>query len=97
MIPKTFRRCFGRYTSKLRSPTVSGIHHLPDSRIGRPAALANFSEVQIMNAIRNEGRLSLRSANFWAHVYGVPLDEVARFARGVVAASLLVRTRTRSC
>jgi hypothetical protein len=37
----------------------------------------NFSAEQIKNVIRNERRLSPRSANFWAHVYGVPLEEVA--------------------
>jgi len=36
-----------------------------------------FSEVQIRNALRTERRLSRRSANFWALVYGIPPSEVA--------------------
>ena len=36
-----------------------------------------FSEAQITNTLRNERRLSRRSANFWALVYGVPPSEVA--------------------
>ena len=36
-----------------------------------------FSDAQIRDALRTERRLSRRSANFWALVYGVPLSEVA--------------------
>jgi len=36
-----------------------------------------FSEAQIRDVVRTERRLSRRSANFWALVYGVPLNEVA--------------------
>lgn len=37
----------------------------------------NFSEAQIRNAIRTDRKLSRRSANFWALVYGIPRSEVA--------------------
>jgi len=46
----------------------------------RPAVAwlkANFSQEQIKDVIRNERQLSPRSANFWAHVYGIPFEEVA--------------------
>lgn len=36
-----------------------------------------FSETQIVNVVRAERRLSRRSANFWALVYGVSPDQVA--------------------
>ena len=36
-----------------------------------------FSEEQIKDVIRSERRLSHRSANFWALVYGIPFNEVA--------------------
>ncbi|MDA2938122.1 hypothetical protein MYX75_07670 [Acidobacteria bacterium AH-259-A15] len=36
-----------------------------------------FSEAKIKEVIRTEGRLSRRSANFWALVYAVPFGEVA--------------------
>ena len=36
----------------------------------------NFSEEEIVAVLRSEKRLSPRSANFWALVYGIPHDEV---------------------
>ena len=36
-----------------------------------------FSDIQIMDVVRTERRLSRRSANFWALVYGLPPDQVA--------------------
>jgi hypothetical protein len=36
-----------------------------------------FTEVQIVEVIRTERRLSPRSANFWALVYGLSRDQVA--------------------
>lgn len=36
-----------------------------------------FSESEIRRVIRTEGRLSRKSANFWALVYKVPFHEVA--------------------
>jgi hypothetical protein len=39
-----------------------------------------FSEAQIRDVIRSERRLSRRSANFWALVYGIPRDEVRALA-----------------
>ena len=38
---------------------------------------ANFSKAEITQVIRNERRLTRKSANFWALVYGIPADEVA--------------------
>ncbi|MBI2817561.1 MAG: hypothetical protein HYX72_11535 [Acidobacteria bacterium] len=37
----------------------------------------NFSEAQIKEIIRTERRLSRKSANFWALVYGIAREEVA--------------------
>jgi hypothetical protein len=39
-----------------------------------------FSEPEIRDVVRHERRLSRRSANFWALVYGVPRDQVAALA-----------------
>ena len=36
-----------------------------------------FPEEEIKRVLRGERRLSRRSANFWALVYGIPPDEVA--------------------
>ena len=36
-----------------------------------------FSEPEIAKVIRNERRLTPKSANFWALVYGIPSAEVA--------------------
>ena len=36
-----------------------------------------FSEQQIMEVIKLERRLTPKSANFWASVYGIPSNEVA--------------------
>lgn len=38
---------------------------------------ATFSEQQILQVLRTERRLSRKSANFWALVYGIPADAVA--------------------
>jgi hypothetical protein len=38
---------------------------------------ATFSETQIVDVVRTERRLSRRSANFWALVYGLSPDQVA--------------------
>jgi hypothetical protein len=37
---------------------------------------ATFSETQIVDVVRTERRLSRRSANFWALVYGLSPDQV---------------------
>ena len=42
---------------------------------------ANFSAVEIADVVRNERRLSRRSANFWALVYGIPADDIAALHR----------------
>lgn len=36
-----------------------------------------FPKAEIERVVANERRLSPRSANFWALVYGIPLDRVA--------------------
>ena len=36
-----------------------------------------FSEAQIVDVLRSERRLSRRSANFWALIYGLPPDQIA--------------------
>lgn len=36
-----------------------------------------FSAEQIKQVIRTERRLSRKSANFWAHIYGIPNEDVA--------------------
>ena len=36
-----------------------------------------FPEAEIERVVRTERRLSRRSANFWALVYGIPAEEVA--------------------
>jgi len=36
-----------------------------------------FSDTQIVEVVRTERRLSRRSANFWALVYGLSPDQVA--------------------
>jgi hypothetical protein len=41
-----------------------------------------FSEAQIIQIIRNERRLSPRSANFWALVYGISERDVAALEEG---------------
>ena len=37
----------------------------------------NFSESQIEEVLKTETRLSRKSANFWAIIFGVPFNEVA--------------------
>lgn len=37
----------------------------------------NFDESEIRRVLCTERRLSRRSANFWALLYGIPRDEVA--------------------
>lgn len=39
----------------------------------------NFTEAQITNVLRTERRLSRKSANFWALIYSISLDDVAAF------------------
>ena len=41
-----------------------------------------FSAEEIRRVLRAEKRLSRRSANFWALVYGVPPEEVAALQAG---------------
>jgi hypothetical protein len=41
-----------------------------------------FSPGQIREVVRSERRLTRRSANFWALVYGIPIGEVAALCGG---------------
>ncbi len=53
--------------------------------LGTEAAVAwmksAFTEEEIKRVIREERRLSPRSANYWALVYRIPPEEVAALAR----------------
>jgi hypothetical protein len=61
-------------------------HSYPDYTIGRLLEFGNenavawlrqaFSEAEITRVLRTERRLSPRSANYWALVFGIPADEV---------------------
>ena len=42
---------------------------------------ANFSEEEIAEVVRHERRLSRRTANFWALLYGISADDVAALHR----------------
>jgi len=46
---------------------------------------ANFSEKQIAGVIKSNKQLSKRSSNFWAIVYGIPVDEIASLTNKVSA------------
>ena len=52
--------------------------------LGDEAAVAwlreTFSEDEIRRVLRTERRLSPKSANFWALIYGIPADQVAALA-----------------
>ena len=49
--------------------------------LGNPEAVAwlqqNFTEEEITKVIRSERRLSAKSANYWALVYGIPTEQIA--------------------
>jgi len=45
---------------------------------------ANFSEAQLKQVIRTERRLSRKSANFWAVVFGIPRAEVSALKSALV-------------
>ena len=53
---------------------------------GNEEALAwlrkTFSEAEIRRVLRSERRLSRKSANFWALLFGVPFHEVAALNLG---------------
>ncbi len=40
-----------------------------------------FAEQEILRVLRTERRLSRKSANFWALVYGIPADAVAALSQ----------------
>jgi hypothetical protein len=41
-----------------------------------------FSDTEIKQVIRTERRLSRKSANFWAVIYGIPRNEVMALTAG---------------
>jgi len=86
MIPNDLRGFFWDIDTQQFNP----LEH-PDYAIGRilelgtePAVAwmrATFTEEQIKKVIREDGRLSPRSANYWALMYKVPAEEVAALSR----------------
>ena len=86
MIPKELRGFFW----DINTDDFDPLEH-PEYAIGRilelgtePAVAwmrATFTEHQIKKVIREDGRLSPRSANYWALMYEIPTEEVAALAR----------------
>jgi hypothetical protein len=82
MIPKHLYPLFWDVNLDNFNPTI-----YPDYSIGRVLEFGDeravawmketFSEAEIKRVIRTEGRLSKKSANFWALVYKIAADEVA--------------------
>lgn len=82
MIPQSIRPLFWDINAEQFDP---GAH--PEYAIYRVLELGDreamawlrqtFSEQQILGVLRRERRLSRKSANFWALLYGVPHHQVA--------------------
>ena len=82
MIPQHLHSLFWDVNLDNFNPTA-----YPDYTIARVLELGDdravawmretFSEVDIMRVLRTERRLSRKSANFWALVYGIASHEVA--------------------
>jgi len=82
MIPKELRVLFWDINTDSFNPreywryTIGRILELgTDSAIDWMKA--TFTEEEIKKVIREEHRLSPRSANYWALIYGIPTQEVA--------------------
>lgn len=85
MIPKELRPFFWEVDADSCDPREYG-----DYAIGRILELgtepavswmkAIFTEEEIKNVIREDRKLSPKSATFWALVYGIPSEEVAALA-----------------
>ena len=88
MIPQHLQVLFWDVNLDTFSPTAH-----PDYAIGRilefgdEPAIAwmqkSFSATQIEQVIRTDRRLSRKSANYWALMYGIPSQEVAALHGGV--------------
>ena len=82
MIPEDLRPLFWDTNPDQLDPlayphyTIARVLELGDERAVRWLR-ETFSEAQISEVIRDERRLSPRSANFWALVYDIPAREVA--------------------
>jgi hypothetical protein len=86
MVPKDLRGFFWDINAESFDP----LEH-PEYAIGRILELgtetavawmrANFTEEQIKKVIREDRRPSPRSANYWALMYRIPVDEVAALTR----------------
>ncbi len=82
MIPDQLRQFFWDVNGDQFDP-----HQFPEYTIGRilelgtDAAVAwlkeTFTEEQIKRVVREDRRLSPRSATYWALIYGIPNEEVA--------------------
>jgi hypothetical protein len=82
MIPQHLRSLFWDTNLENFDPTAYPIYTI--ERVmehGDEAAAAwlrrTFAEQQIVDVLRTDRRLSRRSANFWALLFGLPDDEVA--------------------
>ncbi len=82
MIPKELGVLFWDVNPRTFDPlsyplyTLARLLELGDERAVAWMRLT-FSPDQIREVVRRERRLTRRSANFWALVYGIPLGEVA--------------------
>jgi len=86
MIPKELRSLFWDVDIDSFNP-----HEYPRQTIGRILELgteaavawmnAVFTEEEIKRVIREDRRLSPRSANYWALIYRIPTEEVAALAQ----------------
>lgn len=82
MIPQNLRSLFWDTNLDTFDPTA-----FPDYTIFRVLELGDevavhwlrnsFAESEIRRVLRSEHRLTPKSANFWALVYGIPSQEVA--------------------
>ena len=87
MLPQELHKLFWDINVETFDPTA-----YPQYAIGRVLEFGDertvkwmketFAESQITEVIRNERRLSRKSANFWALVYHIPADEVAALRPG---------------
>ncbi len=82
MIPSYLHSCFWEIDTAAFEPqqypeyTIARILEWGDKKAVKWLR-ENFSEAEISEVIRRERRLSRKSANFWALIYGIPVEEVA--------------------
>jgi predicted DNA-binding antitoxin AbrB/MazE fold protein len=103
MIPPELHKLFWDINVETFDPTA-----YPQYSIGRVLEFGDeravkwmketFAESQITEVIRNERRLSRKSANFWALIYHIPAEQVAALRPGNDLSFLPPPTRTiRAC